>query len=158
MRTHKVALSLLAAVLAALVGFGVASTIAGASEGGSSTELSPEEAQVIQNRNDFFADVQANAPKPVLPQDQRDAWVEMWQDKADCMQAHGITAFPDAPATFGDGNTAAPAVADIPGTDMDTDSDAYAEAERNCPFDRSKLSEQAFLKAWADLGYAIPGQ
>ena len=90
------------------------------------------------------------SPQPLLmlPDDQRQAWVKMWQAKADCMHAHGVPSFPDAPATFGDGRTPAPLAAGPDGSDLDPASPAFQQADAACPYDYSGLNQSEFDQAW----------
>ena len=98
------------------------------------------------------AEAEANAPKLLLPPDQRTLWISDWNQMASCMQQHGETWFPDAPATFGDGNTPAPAVGGAPGTAEDVTGSTFQTAQVACPFNTSNLNLQEFEQAeqaWA---------
>lgn len=127
----------------------------------------PAGATLSQMEAQGIASINANAPKPTLPPDQRAAWVAAFQAMANCMHAHGITGFPNAPATFGDGKTSAPVIDGTPGSDMDPQSSAFQSASAGCPMDTSKLSIPEFQSSWnqwqashpsTGSGPAVPGQ
>jgi hypothetical protein len=96
--------------------------------------------------------VEIGLPRPVLPADQREAWVSMWQTVADCMHQHGVASFPDAPATFGDGKTPPPVIRYRSGTDLDPESPSAQKATAECQFDYSRLSPDVFRAALANAG------
>lgn len=107
----------------------------------------------------------ANAPKLLLPPDQRTLWISDWNQMASCMQQHGESWFPNAPSTFGDGNTPAPVVGGAPGTAEDVTGSAFQAAQAACPFNTSNLNlqefeqaEQAWANAHPEPSASNPGQ
>jgi len=97
------------------------------------------------------------APRLALPPDQRAAWISAFNAQAVCMHSHGISDFPTAPSSFGDGNTPSPIVGGPPGSDMDPASAAFQAAAVACPFDSSNLDQAAFQKAFQAWFAAHPG-
>ncbi len=100
----------------------------------------------------------ANLPELLLPPGQRTAWISDWNQMANCMRSHGITDFPTAPSTFGDGHTPPPLLGGPPGSPMDVTSSQFQAAQGACPFDTGGLNLQEFKQAWADWWAAHPAQ
>lgn len=104
-----------------------------------------------EGTTDWVDQVVANAPMPILPDDQAQLWRTAFQEMADCMHTHGIKGFPDAPETFGDGKTAAPAIGILVDTgDGPPTSEQFGKALAACPFDSSMLDRDAFAVSNAE--------
>jgi hypothetical protein len=121
----------------------------GPARGDSSTAVPPTPSAATQQQmwNQAQAAAQADAPEPLLPQDQRTAWIGDFQAFADCMHSNGISGFPNAPSMFGDGKTAAPVTGGPPGSDMDPSSAKYQAALTTCPMNTSNLDLSDFQQA-----------
>ena len=93
------------------------------------------------------ADEAANLPKPLLPADQRTAWITDWNVMAACMVSHGVTGFPNAPPSFGDGSTAPPLIGGASGSTLDPTTTAYQTAQAACPFPTNGLNMSELAEA-----------
>ncbi|MHB1776058.1 MAG: hypothetical protein ACYCU7_08735 [Acidimicrobiales bacterium] len=90
---------------------------------------------------------ESQLPEPLLPADQKVAWITAWNTMASCMHSHGEPGFPVAPSTFGDGRTPPPLVSGSPGSSADPASATFQAAQAACPFDTSGLSTTVLQQA-----------
>ena len=116
--------------VAALVSLGVFSMVQAQAQ----TAPTPSYATAQQQWQGAYDHAEAQAPKPLLPAADRPTYVQDFQSFANCMQAHGITDFPNAVSTLGDGKTPEPLIGGPPGSDLDPSSSAYQSATAACPF------------------------
>jgi hypothetical protein len=159
----------LSIVIAGATGMAVAITGAGGATHASTTTDTqiPSSTSLSQMASEGIASINASAPEPTLPAAQSAAWIADFQAMANCMHAHGIADFPNAPATFGDGKTPAPVTDGPSGSDMDPQSTTFQSANAACPMNTSNLSMSAFQSSWSQWqashpttssGPAVPGQ
>jgi len=76
------------------------------------------------------------------------------------MHSHGVpvSAFPNAPATFGDGNTPPPMVGGAPGSEFADTSPAFQQAAASCPANFSNLNVSVLQHAENAWYAAHPAQ
>jgi hypothetical protein len=127
LKTKKV-LALVIVPVAALVSLGIFSMVQ------AQADTAPSYATAQQQWQGAFANAQARAPKPLLPVADRSIYVKDFQNFAGCMRGHGISDFPNAPSTLGDGNTPEPLISGPPGSDLDPASSAFQSALAACPY------------------------
>jgi hypothetical protein len=139
----------LAAGVAALFVFGGGGLVTGAS-------TAPSTPTVDQASQQAESSLAASSPALSLPPSQAAAWIADWNASASCMVAHGISDYPNAPATFGDGKTPIPLVWGPTGSDLNPSSSAFQVAHAACPFDTSNLSASVFQEAWQQWDAAHP--
>jgi len=136
------------AVAAASAALAITSSGAGQNPPGSTTTSTTATTTATAGWNQAVQQMEAGAPQPTLPPAQRQAWIADFDAMAACMHAHGVTDFPEAPATFGDGKTSPPVVGGPLGSAMDSASPTFQAAQTACPFDTSNLTLAAFQAAW----------
>lgn len=143
----------------AAVAIAESSGAGGATHASTTTEGSqiPSSTSLSQMASEGIASINANAPTPTLPAAQSAAWISDFQAMANCMHAHQISDFPNAPATFGDGKTPAPVTDGPPGSDMDPQSSAFQSATAACPMNTSNLSMSDFESSWNEWRSSHPG-